>query len=279
MRQSRLAGGLAEQMSRRSWLGDRLVACLCFVWLAAPTPSFAYRPFVSTDAAVADPGQLEIETGVSFERQDGSTAWVVPRAVFNYGLFSDWEAVAEFALRERSEGGLDIVDGALSLKGVLKPGVLQNRPGVSVATEMSLLLPSSAREERNVGAEGIAIVSGAWGPFTVHLNGGLGAERSTGDLVGIWGAIAEAPVGEGVRLVGEVEGEQPSRLDPRRTVLLGLIWQPWSSRNVWLDAGVRRGLTNASPDWQFTVGVTFDLSAGALAGPASHGGSIRAARW
>src|SRR5437867_1086790 len=125
-------------------------------------------------------------------------------------------------------------------------------------------LPSTEKGERRFGFEGIGIVSDTLGPFMFHLNGGLGIQRSTGDLVGIWGLIGELPVASGVRVVAEVNGEKPRREDQRNSVLLGAIWQPWSSKNIWFDAGVRRGLSAGVADWQFTLGLTFGFSVSSL---------------
>jgi hypothetical protein len=244
------------------WL---LLVCLMLVWLLAPTPAWAYRPFISTDAAVADPKEVEIELGVLLERDRGENAFLVPRAVINYGLFENWEAVGEFGVRRGPEGDLDVIDSALSVKGVLKQGVLQEKGGIGIAVELSALLPSTEKGERDFGFEAIGIVSGTLAPFIFHVNAGLGVERAAGDLVGIWGVIGELPVANGLRVVGEINGEKPRREEERNSALLGLIWQPWSSRNVWLDAGVRRGFSGGAPDWQFTLGVTFSFSAASLA--------------
>ena len=130
--------------------------------------------------------------------------------------------------------------------------------------ELGPLLPSTEKGERNFGFEGVGILTGKLGPLMLHVNGGLGVERSTGDLVGIWGVIGEFPIATGLRVVGEVNGEKPRREDQRDSALLGAIWQPWSSKNVWFDAGVRRGLTRGVPDWQFTLGVTFGFSLSSL---------------
>jgi hypothetical protein len=237
------------------------VVCILIASIVSPARSWAYRPFISTDAAVADPKEFEIELGYfTLEREKDENAFVIPRVVLNYGLFENWEAVAEFAIRRAPDADLDVIDPAISLKGVVKEGVLQDKEGLGIAVEASLLLPSTEAGERKFGFEAIGILSDKIGPFTFHLNGGLGVERSTGDLVGIWGLIGELPVAKGVRLVGEVNGEKPRREDQRNSGLLGVIWQPWPSKNLWLDAGVRRGFTSSVPDWQFTFGITFAFS-------------------
>jgi hypothetical protein len=230
--------------------------------LAWSSTAFGYRPFVSTDAAVADPNEIEIELGYfTLQRTNDENTFVIPRAVLNYGVLKDWELVAEFALQRAPDGELDVIDPALSLKGVLIEGVLQDKQGFAFAVEASLLLPSSEKGEGRFGFESIGILSNKLGPFTFHLNGGVGIERSTGDLVGIWGVIGELPVAKGVRLVGEVNGEKPRREDQRDSALLGLIWQPRSEKNLWLDAGIRRGITSAASDWQVTLGITFSFAA------------------
>src|SRR5262245_31497660 len=228
--------------------------------------AWGYRPFIATDAAVADPREIEIELGYfTLQREHGENAFVIPRAVLNYGLFQNWEAVAEFAVLRLPSAELNVIDPALSLKGVLREGVLQDKEGPSVALEAALLLPSTEHGECHFGFEGTAILSDKLGPFMFHLNGGLGIERSTGELVGTWGAIGELAVGSGLRLVGEVDGEKPRRQEQSHSALLGFIWQPRSSQNLWFDAGIRRRLSGAGPDWQFTFGLTFGFSAASVA--------------
>jgi len=238
-----------------------LTACLLLVGLLVPPSCWAYRPFISTDAAVADPQEVEVELGYfTLERDKGENSFIIPRVVLNYGLFRNWEAVGEFAVLRSPDGEVNLIDPALSVKAVLKEGVLQEKNGISIAVEVGLLLPSTEKGERHFGFEGTGIASGKLGPFMLHVNGGLGVSRSTGDVVGIWGVIGELPLSNGLRLVGEVNGEKPRREDQRDAGLLGVIWQPWSSKNVSFDAGVRRGFTSAAPDWQFTMGVTFGFS-------------------
>jgi hypothetical protein len=213
---------------------------------------------VSTDAAVADPKEVEIELGYfNLERARRANTFTTPSAVVNYGFAKNWEAVGEF--RIESSPHFEITDPGLSLKGVLKEGVLQDKQGVSFAVEAGPLLPSTLPHEHGVGFEVIGIVSGRLTPVTVHINGGGGLDRDDRHAFAIWGVIAEVPVHPRLRLVGEVNGESTQGQRPNNSALLGVIWQP-TSKNLFLDAGIRRGISRAAPDWQFTIGLTFGFS-------------------
>jgi hypothetical protein len=225
--------------------------------LLLPASAWAYRPFISTDAAVADPREVEIELGYfNLERTRGENTIATPSVVVNYGLAKNLELVGEFRLEVSP--GVEISDPGLSLKGVVKEGVLQDKPGLSVAVEAGPLLPSTLPREHGVGFEAIGIVSGKLAPVTVHVNGGGGLDRD-GHVFGIWGVIGELPLHSKLRLVAEFNGETTQGERPTNSALLGVIWQP-TSKNLFLDAGIRHGISHAAPEWQFTIGLTFGFS-------------------
>jgi hypothetical protein len=237
-------------------------ACLLggFGCLLIAMNAWGYRPFISTDAAVADPQEVEIELGYfTLDHDLGENTFTIPNLVLNYGLRRDIEVVGEFRLERDPAGHLDLVDPGVFAKAILKEGLLQEREGLSVAVEAGPLLPSTRPGERGVGVEAIGIVSGRVAPLTLHVNGGGGVDRIDARPFGIWGVIGELPVRPDLRLVGEVTGESTKGALPNNSGLLGVIWQPAAS-NVFLDAGVRRGLSRGAPDWQFTAGVTFGFS-------------------
>jgi hypothetical protein len=153
--------------------GRSLAAWLSILLLWAPIPSWAYRPFISTDAALVDSKEIEIELGYStLQREQGETSFIIPRVVINYGMFKNWEAVAELAVQRSPDAELNLIDAGVFVKGVLREGMLQDKEGVSVAVEGGPLLPSTEKGERRFGFEGIGILSGKIGIFTFHLNGG-----------------------------------------------------------------------------------------------------------
>jgi hypothetical protein len=246
---------------RRASIADRQGTLLIFLLLVfSPSRAFGYRPFVSTDAAVANAKAIEIELGYfSWQRERGNTSFISPKGVLNYGLIDNFELVGEFAVEEPGHGSAQLVDAALSVKAVVKEGVLQEKDGVSFAVEAGPLLPSTSKDEKGFGFEGIGILSGKLEPLTYHVNFGGGVDRAHADPFGIWGFIAELPITPKLRLVGEINGESLRGSSPNNSALLGIIWQaPW--QNVSLDAGLRRGITHAAPDWMFTTGLTFNFS-------------------
>src|SRR5947208_1000759 len=106
-------------------------ALLIFLGAAACSgPAFAYRPFDGTDAAVAAPGELEVElqpAGVQHEQ--GAKTLIAPWTVLNIGLSEGWEAVFE----GRGEtplspsGPTELIDAGAFLKHVVVPGSLQDK--------------------------------------------------------------------------------------------------------------------------------------------------------
>ena len=182
-----------------------------------------------------------------------------PKVVLNYGVIHNFEIVGEFAVKESGHGSAALVDAALSVKAVVKEGVLQEKDGVSFAIEAGPLLPSTNKDEKGVGFEGIGILSGKLEPLTYHVNFGGGVDRAHADPFAIWGLIAELPITPKLRLVGEINGENVRGSSPNNSALLGVICRaPW--QNLSLDAGLRRGISHAAPDWMFTSGLTFNFS-------------------
>src|SRR5215831_5147102 len=129
---------------------DRIVACAALI-ICVATPAHAFRPFDATDAAVAEGERCEIELGpVGYLSETEGRSLVMPAVVLNLGINNRWEVVIEgknaLALGDVTPGGLILRDNAASLKGILRRGVLQGRPGPSVALELSTLLPAGGDE-------------------------------------------------------------------------------------------------------------------------------------
>ena len=258
--------------SLQGWRPAVVLVTVFLMTIGHSTPAVGYRPFVSTDAAVVDPGEVEVELGYfNLEREDKGNVFVVPQVVVNYGMSQDWEVVGEFDVEKPPDAAAKLVDPGLFLKGIIKEGILQQQEGVSIAIEAGPLLPSAASEQKGLGFEGIGILSGELHRFTYHINVGGGVDRQKTHPFVLWGVIGEISLLPSLRLVGEVSGESSKEKIPDNSVLLGVIWQPLSS-SVVLDGGVRKSLSTGAPDWLFTTGLTWSFSLPAVTNAASFGG-------
>ena len=135
------------------------IGFLAAVMAALPESAFAYRPFDSTDPAVADLGDFEVELSpLSYRHGEQERTWIIPQLRLNYGFAQDWEVVLE-GQGEQTKGTRGrLVENALSVKDVLKEGSLQDKEGASIAVETGLLLPG-INDENGLGAS-IAGIAG-----------------------------------------------------------------------------------------------------------------------
>jgi hypothetical protein len=234
------------------------------VGIGGPRSAVAYRPFASTDAAVAGVGEAEVELGYAgFRANDDRFTIVAPTMIGNIGVARGLEVVAEFKLALSADGGQDrtrFEDSAVSLKWVIREGVFQNAgTQPSLAVELSALLPT-LRDEDRPGGELVGVLSGRALGWTYHLNGGALVEPGGNEPGVVWGAIVEHAISGPLRGVAEVNGESVRRSRADNSVLLGAIWTedaPAPLHELSFDLGVRRGLTGAAEEWGGTAGVTF----------------------
>lgn len=235
-----------------------LVLLACAGAIGASSPAVAYRPFDFTDAAVADLNELEVELGPSqFRRSQDEHTLVAPIYVVNYGFAKNWELVldgrGEHPLPPAEDTRSRLVGNALSLKGVLREGALQDKSGPSVATEFGILLPG-INDEQGFGASWLWVVSQRWNWGTVHLNAEAELTRDrTADFS--VGAIIEGPFDWTVRPVAELRYEREVGVAETISGLVGAIWKVRD--NLSFDVGVREAWVNQRPQTELRAGLTF----------------------
>ncbi len=237
---------------------------LLSVAAAWPIGASAYRPFNSTDAAVAAKGEMEIEFGpVGYLVQGPDKALVAPSVILNWGFAERWEAVLEgrhFVQlgSEIREPRLRVEDTALSLKGVLRDGSLQERTGLSVATEIGALLPT-INGDPGVGAEWALIVSQRWPDLTVHVNGAAAWTRAH-DPGAFGGIILEGHDAWAIRPVAELFVESERGSPTTVSGLFGTIWRVREGLSC--DAGVRLARAGGVDTTELRVGLTWGFKVG-----------------
>jgi hypothetical protein len=238
-----------------------LILALVILW---PGPAAAYRPFNGTDAAVAEKGMFELELGpLGYLSQTGERALLAPSLVLNWGVADGWEVVLEgrhfvHVGGDASEPRLRVEDTGLFLKGVIREGELQEKTGVSLATELGALLPT-VNGEAGAGAEWALIASRRWASVTAHLTGAASYTRA--HSLGLFGStILEGPERWAVRPVGEVFVEEEGGGAATFSGLMGAIWR--ATDHLSFDGGVRLARTGGADTVELRAGVTWGFSVG-----------------
>jgi hypothetical protein len=252
---------LKRQFPRRLASGS-VIALGLMSWSSS---AFAYRPFDGTDAAVASPGEVEIELQPAGRlREQGNTNLIAPATVFNYGLSEGWEAVFEGQSQTplTPSGPTSLTSAGAFLKHVLQPGSLQDKTGPSVATEFGVLLPDSTGSS-GVGASLAGIVSQRWDWGTIHLNAETALTRDHHADVFL-GGIIEGPSKWSIRPVAEFFYEREFGQSETISGLVGLIWRVRD--NFSFDVGLRHALTNGHPVNEVRAGLTFGFPLGQFDG-------------
>jgi hypothetical protein len=219
-------------------------------------PAFAYRPFDGTDAAVTEPGQAEIELQPAGRLQEGSQSFLVaPGIVINFGVVKGLELVFEGRLLEplSSSEPPNLTDAGTFLKYVVRSGVLQDKSGPSIATEVGVLYPETAGDS-HFGASWAGIISQRWDWGTVHLNVQtlLNREQRADLFVGV---IIEGPHTWKVRPVAEFFYEDDVGSAQTISALVGLIWQV--REDLSFDVAVREASANGRAVNELRAGLTF----------------------
>lgn len=258
-----MGGGGDQGMDRQVALANAVAMlrrCLTVAVLPAllawPQSSYAYRPFDSTDAAVADKGVWEFEFGpLEYEHGDQGASLIAPALRANYGVAENWEVVLEGQVDNFTHGGSQLSEAQLDAKTVLREGSLQEKGGPSLGSEFSILLPGIGTQD-GAGFEWTGILSQRWDWGTIHLNiSGLLSRQQTAGMFG--GLVLEGPDSWSVRPVAEVNYEQDSNIDKMWSALFGAIWKV--KDHLAFDLAFRHAEINARPDEQVRAGVTFDL--------------------
>lgn len=223
----------------------------------ASSPAFGLRPFDGTDAAVAEPAELNMELGPLQSLSQGSEhALISPHLALSYGFARNWEMVWEGELvhpRSEEERKTSLVEHGVFFKHVIREGSLQNQPGPSVATEIGLLLPG-INADRGTGTSVAGIVSYRWPVVEVHFNL-LAAITREHDRALFADLILEGPREWRLRPAAEVISANEIHVSRTRSVLVGAIWR--ASDVLEFDAGVREARMEDQRVRELRAGVTY----------------------
>jgi hypothetical protein len=262
--QGRSSDGFLSQMRPRRkraparkvlavWGACRIVvALLCLTW---STDACAYRPFDGTDADVAEPHEWEFEMQTVGYYRIGTSQYVDPGGVLNYGLVPRVEIVLQgfgFVPYDAQIGPSKFTETGLFAKVVWREGCLQEKDGPSFATETGPLLPT-INDTKGFGAYWGSILSTCIADTVIaHWNTEVQILPQTYDLDLFGGVILEPASKFVVRPVAEFFVEHDFGGMQTYSGLAGAIWQV--SEKLALDVAVRGALISQQPVGELRAG-------------------------
>jgi hypothetical protein len=235
----------------------RACSLLLVGFLVLPTAARAYRPFDSTDPAVAGLGEAEIEfSPVSSLHDADGQSWIAPSLRLNYGFAKNWEVVLEGEALHSARGPGRLEENALSLKTVLREGSLQDKNGVSLAAEAGLLLPGvNGQPGAGVSIAGIAGQRWDWGSVDINVAAGVTRDNHAELFLG---TILEGPHSWPLRPVAELTYTRQVGTGAELGALAGAIWQ--ASDTLSFDFGVRRARMEGLWSTEVRAGLTLSIA-------------------
>jgi hypothetical protein len=231
---------------------------LAVLWSAWPGVARAYRPFDQTDADVAETDYVELELGPIGYLHDASGTTFIPGFILNYGIVHRVELVFD-AHHAFLFGGPDVdahrrqLDSELSAKVVVREGVLQDRPGPSIAVEIGALLPT-VPVAGGAGLAVAAIASERWPALTLHLNV-EGDDTRDGTFAFIGGFILEGPDAWTVRPVSEFFVVHQTDVPLTVSGLAGAIWR--ATPHLSFDTAFRLAYQGSAQEIEIRAGLTW----------------------
>lgn len=264
--------------ARPAWQGAVRAACAAAgLVLAAPAmaqagssggaedapPVLPYRPSVSSPAQLPAPGQLELELGGLASRDGGARRASLPYTL-KLAFSETWGVLlgGEARVSDREQGAPRLRgagDTVLVLKRAWALG-----EGSALGLELGAKAPT-ARDGIGSGRADYSVNGIASRDFgSVHMDANLnltrigGAEPGLGRVQTGASASFSLPLDERWGATAELAGTRRSGAPGTAQLLLAAAYSPHPRLTI--DFGLARGITRASPDWQFFSGIVLPLA-------------------
>ena len=232
-------------------------------WAADDEPAATpYRPSVAGGAYMSRPGWLDIELGAqrlggkNTDRRDSLPVLLKLALSENWGLLLGGEAQVR-----QVPGGASSVRGVGDTVATLKVRLPYAADGQALGVEASVKAPTAkdglGSGKTDYGLKGIYSADLDSG---LHLDANLGASRlgapdpAQSRTLVAWAAALSHPVGDAWSLVLDLSGSYQRGAASTRQLLGAASYSV--SKRVVVDAGLARGLSDASPKWTVFAGVT-----------------------
>jgi hypothetical protein len=240
-----------------------VIVVVLVVLVLGPAVAFAGRPLDTEDTGTLEPGRAELEVSGDVIRNPDDTTWFT-KGVLSLGLLPGFEARLESLLLFVEPDGQSVNGGLGDSVFGMKYRLVDEAPALpAVLAALAVRLPTGD-DERGLGDEEVdvgllAVVSKAFGPVSLTLNGGhtFVTREGDGSFWTVAGAV-EYRATTAWSVMGEVvSGFGDSAVDDVVILRAGTVYA--ISERVRVDTAVGVGATRDSPVVIFTVGVTVAL--------------------
>lgn len=223
--------------------------------------SYAARPLSTEDTGTVDAGHLEIELGYEFSKMDSKEHTL--SFVSTFGILQNLDASIEAPYLFIKNKNEDDENGFGDLEMGVKLRLLEEKGNIPSLALKFKIKTDTGDESKRIGSDNVdyqinSILSKNFTKNTLHLNIGYTfiGEISSDDVFNYSFAL-ENPVNDKLNLVGELSAEttfEGGFDDNPFEVLLGFNYALPDISVI--DAGISIGLSNASPDYKITSGIT-----------------------
>jgi len=240
---------------------------ISIMWVFPVNAGVENRPINSDDAYTLDKGVMTASLGTVFTRSETEDEETNITIDLGYGITDRLEVTVDIpiAFTNPKDGSTEEGVGDISIRPeFLLIEEQESLPAISFATTIKT---QSGNNDKGIGSGetnySLSLqFSKNFDPWTYHLNTGFTfvgeAEGENLDNVIFYNLAIEYSVNDKLDVMGELIGEtnsDPSSDDEPFEFLLAFIYA--LSEKTALDVGVGAGLTDASPDFRATSGLTY----------------------
>lgn len=239
------------------------------IWAFPVNAGVENRPINTDDAYTLDKGVMTVSLGAVFTRSETEDEETNITIDFGYGITDRLEVTVDIPIAFTNPKDGSTEEGVSDI--TIRPEFLlieeqELLPAISFAATFKT---ESGNKDKGLGSGETDYsyslqLSKEFDPMTYHFNIGFTivgeAEREDLSNVIFYNLAFEYSVNDKLDLTGELIGEtnsDPSSDDEPFEFLLAFIYAV-SEKIAW-DAGVGAGLTDASPDFRATSGLTYEF--------------------
>ncbi len=237
---------------------------ICYIFISKPAS--AYRPFGTEDAGVAGDGVAQMEISYDYLKWKGDDRDQIFLFVFIYGLSERLEVSTElpYLLQYPKESASKEGIGDINL--VAKYLLIQEADRIPAFTAKGVVKLDNGDFEKGLGTGDrdyslFAVASKNLDNLTIHVHFGYTwvGNKNNKDMrdITLYGLAVDYGVTEKFHLLGEINGNGHPDIheanDPRNA-LIGATYIV--SDRLTLDMAYKWGISDTSPEWNTTIGMS-----------------------